>query len=224
MGLFDFAKNAGAKLGIGKSTSQEKAEKLAAAAKVAAEKAAVQAAAVKSAKEAAVAVKAAQDAFSRTAAEKVQKDALAAAAAAKVAADAASAEMHAEATKSSELEAFVGKLGLNVKNLDIRFDNGCAVVSGQCATQADLEKVVLAIGNVGEVDRVVELMGVDAPAAEPDSTEYHTVVSGDNLSKIAKKYYGDASKYPAIFEANRPMLKDPDSIFPGQMLRIPAEA
>jgi nucleoid-associated protein YgaU len=222
MGLFDFAKNAGAKLGIGKSTSQEKAEKLAAAAKVAAEKAAVQAAAVKSAKEAAVAVKSAQDAFSRTAAEAAQKEALAAAAAAKIAADAASAEMHAEATKSTELEEFVGKLGLNVKNLDIRFDNGCAVVSGQCATQADLEKVVLAVGNVGEVDRVVELMGVDAPAAEPDSTEYHTVVSGDNLSKIAKHYYGDASKYPVIFEANRPMLKDPDAIFPGQMLRIPA--
>jgi nucleoid-associated protein YgaU len=184
----------------------------------------VQAAAVKSAKEAAVAVKSAQDAFGRAAAEQAQRDAQAIAAKAKAEADAASAEMHAEATKSTELEEFVGKLGLNVKNLDIRFDNGCAVVSGQCATQSDLEKVVLAVGNVGEVDRVIELMGVDAPAAEPDSTEYHTVVSGDNLSKIAKHYYGDASKYPVIFEANRPMLKDPDSIFPGQMLRIPAQA
>jgi nucleoid-associated protein YgaU len=224
MGLFDFAKNAGAKLGIGKSTGEEKAEKLAAAAKVAAEKAAVQAAAVKSAKEAAVAVKSAQDAFSRTAAEKTQKDAQAAAAAAKAEADKAAAELHAEASKSSELEAFVGKLGLNVKDLDVRFDDGCAIVSGQCATQADLEKVVLAIGNVGEVNQVIELMGVDAPAAEPDSTEYHTVVSGDTLSKIAKHFYGDAAKYPLIFEANRPMLKDADAIFPGQMLRIPALA
>ena len=158
MGLFDFAKNAGAKLGIGKSTSQEKAEKLAAAAKVAAEKAAVQAAAVKSAKEAAVAVKGAQDAFGRAAAEQAHRDAVTIAEKAKAEADAASAEMHAEATKSTELEDFVGKLGLNVKNHDIRFDNGCAVVSGQCATQADLEKVVLAVGNVGEVDRVIELM------------------------------------------------------------------
>ncbi len=45
--------------------------------------------------------------------------------------------------------------------------------------------------------------------------------SGDNLSKIAKEVYGDANQYPKIFEANKPMLKDPDEIFPGQVLRIP---
>jgi nucleoid-associated protein YgaU len=48
------------------------------------------------------------------------------------------------------------------------------------------------------------------------------VVRGDTLSKIAKQFYGDAMKYPAIFEANKPMLKHPDKIYPGQMLRIPA--
>lgn len=47
--------------------------------------------------------------------------------------------------------------------------------------------------------------------------------SGDTLSKIAKDMYGDADKYPQIFEANKPMLKDPDKIYPGQVLRIPAE-
>jgi nucleoid-associated protein YgaU len=46
-------------------------------------------------------------------------------------------------------------------------------------------------------------------------------VSGDNLSHIARKYYGDANKYPVIFEANRPMLSHPDKIYPGQSLRIP---
>ena len=35
--------------------------------------------------------------------------------------------------------------------------------------------------------------------------------------------YGEASKYPLIFEANQPMLKDPDRIYPGQVLRIPQE-
>ena len=50
----------------------------------------------------------------------------------------------------------------------------------------------------------------------------HTVVSGDTLSKIAKTMYGDAMKYPVIFEANKPMLKHPDKIYPGQLLRIPA--
>jgi len=41
------------------------------------------------------------------------------------------------------------------------------------------------------------------------------------LSKIAKSQYGNAMKYPLIFEANKPMLKDPNKIYPGQVLRIP---
>ncbi|WP_370514528.1 LysM peptidoglycan-binding domain-containing protein [Formosa sp. L2A11] len=52
-------------------------------------------------------------------------------------------------------------------------------------------------------------------------TQFYTVVSGDTLSKIAKEYHGDAKTYSVIFEANKPMLKDPDSIYPGQVLRIP---
>jgi nucleoid-associated protein YgaU len=49
----------------------------------------------------------------------------------------------------------------------------------------------------------------------------YTVRSGDTLSKIAKEQLGDAGKYPQLFEANRPMLSDPDKIYPGQVLRIP---
>lgn len=49
----------------------------------------------------------------------------------------------------------------------------------------------------------------------------YTVQKGDTLSAIAKKHYGDASKYNAIFEANKPMLTHPDKIYPGQVLRIP---
>ncbi len=52
----------------------------------------------------------------------------------------------------------------------------------------------------------------------------YTVKSGDTLSKIAKDFYGEAGKYNQIFEANKPMLKDPDKIYPGQVLRIPPEA
>ena len=51
----------------------------------------------------------------------------------------------------------------------------------------------------------------------------YTVKSGDSLSKIAQELYGDSAKYNQIFEANQPMLKDPDKIYPGQVLRIPAE-
>ena len=68
------------------------------------------------------------------------------------------------------------------------------------------------------VARVDDKMSVEV--AQPQA-KFHTVVSGDNLSKIAKQFYGDANKYPVIFEANKPMLKDPDKIYPGQVLRIP---
>ncbi|RZA21617.1 MAG: BON domain-containing protein [Lysobacteraceae bacterium] len=54
-------------------------------------------------------------------------------------------------------------------------------------------------------------------------SKFYTVQKGDTLSKIAREFYGEASKYPQIFEANKPMLKDPDKIYPGQMLRIPPE-
>ena len=56
---------------------------------------------------------------------------------------------------------------------------------------------------------------------EPEA-QFYTVVSGDTLGKIAKNFYGNAMKYPVIFEANKPMLEHPDKIYPGQVLRIPA--
>ena len=77
---------------------------------------------------------------------------------------------------------------------------------------------MLCCGNVTGVAAVDDQMQVDVPAA---SAQFHTVVSGDNLSKISKQYYGDPNKYPQIFEANKPMLSSPDRIYPGQVLRIP---
>ena len=60
-----------------------------------------------------------------------------------------------------------------------------------------------------------------AVSTAPAETQTYKVVAGDNLSKISKAQYGDANKYMKIFEANKPMLKDPDKIYPGQVLRIP---
>jgi nucleoid-associated protein YgaU len=74
------------------------------------------------------------------------------------------------------------------------------------------------IGNTQGVARVDDQMTVETP--EPEAT-FYTVERGDTLSAIAKEHYGDATKYPVIFEANRPMLEDPDRIYPGQVLRIP---
>lgn|SRR5690606_116520 len=50
----------------------------------------------------------------------------------------------------------------------------------------------------------------------------YTVASGDNLSKIAKHFYGKPD-WKTIFDANRDQLDDPDRIFPGQVLKIPAQ-
>jgi nucleoid-associated protein YgaU len=86
--------------------------------------------------------------------------------------------------------------------------------------QATREKIVLCCGNVAGVQAVKDMMSVDR--SEPEAT-FYTVVPGDTLSKIAKQFYGDANKYPAIFEANKPMLKSPDRFYPGQNLRIPPQ-
>ena len=60
-----------------------------------------------------------------------------------------------------------------------------------------------------------------AAAGNNPYTQTHVVQSGDSLSKIAQKYYGDPALYTKIFEANRDLLKDPNKIQPGQKLRIP---
>ena len=68
------------------------------------------------------------------------------------------------------------------------------------------------------VAAVDNMMSVDQ--SEPEAA-YYTVVSGDNLAKISKAQYGDPNKYMKIYEANTPILKHPDRIRPGQVLRIP---
>jgi nucleoid-associated protein YgaU len=77
---------------------------------------------------------------------------------------------------------------------------------------------VLAVGNVEGIARVDDRLEVTTPQPE---ARYYTVAKGDTLSKIAQQHYGDANAYPKIFEANEPMLKHPDKIYPGQVLRIP---
>lgn len=58
-------------------------------------------------------------------------------------------------------------------------------------------------------------------ASEYDATQYHEVKSGDTLSAIAEHYYGDASLYMKIFEANKDILANPNLIKVGQKLKIP---
>jgi nucleoid-associated protein YgaU len=118
--------------------------------------------------------------------------------------------------------AYINEQGLKATGLTVTFDGATltATVYGIADDQATKEKIVLCAGNVHGVEHVNDQMTVDQ--SQPEA-QYYTVVRGDTLSKIAKQYYGDANKYPAIFEANKPMLKSPDLIYPGQMLRIPPQ-
>jgi nucleoid-associated protein YgaU len=128
--------------------------------------------------------------------------------------------------RSAKLENQVRRMGLAVEMLRIDVKGEQATVSGKVQTQADREKIVLTVGNtngIGKVDDRLEVVKKAQAPKEPEA-KYYTVVKGDSLSKIAKAQYGDAKKYPVIFEANKPMLGDPDKIYPGQMLRIPSIA
>jgi nucleoid-associated protein YgaU len=125
-----------------------------------------------------------------------------------------------EKSAGDALEDYIHALKLDIDELKVSFDAPTSTVhvSGVAADQATKEKVILCCGNVAGVEKVDENITV-RQSSEP--AKYHTVAKGDTLSAIAKKMYGDANKYQAIFEANKPMLKDPDKIYPGQSLRIP---
>ena len=119
------------------------------------------------------------------------------------------------------IATYIQTLNLGVSDLKVTYDGSQTkvTVTGVAPTQAAKEKVTLSCGNVSSVTSVDNQMTVSNP--EPEA-QYHDVVRGDTLSAIAKKYYGDANKYPVIFEANKPILSHPDKIYPGQKLRIPA--
>ncbi len=106
-----------------------------------------------------------------------------------------------------------------IEGLDVSFDDGKVSLSGKAASAEAMEKAVLMAGNVQGVTDV-DVSGLEAPSADA-GVLYYVVQSGDSLSKIAKTYLGDAMAYPAIFEANREVIKDADLIYPGQKIRIP---
>jgi nucleoid-associated protein YgaU len=123
--------------------------------------------------------------------------------------------------KGNSLIRHVLALGLKIEGMKVTYDDGKATIRGKCPSQEEREKVLLAVGNVAGVSQVDDQITVANPTA---ASSFYTVVAGDTLSKIAKAKYGDAKKYPVIFEANRPLLTDPDKIYVGQTLRIPTQA
>jgi nucleoid-associated protein YgaU len=127
------------------------------------------------------------------------------------------------ATAAQAIERYIGSQGLKADGLDVKYDGASqtVTVSGVAPDQATKEKIVLCCGNVSSVAKVNDLLTVAAGAGK--ESKYREVKSGDTLSRIAKEEYGDANSYMKIFEANKPMLSNPDKIYPGQKLRIPPQ-
>lgn len=118
--------------------------------------------------------------------------------------------------------SYIEEKNLGIDNLEVDFSANDAVVTlkGDAPSQDACEKAALAAGNIKGVAAVENKLSVAGGAAA--EARFHDVQHGETLSAIAKNYYGSSGEYIKIFEANKPMLSDPDRIYPGQKLRIPA--
>ena len=119
---------------------------------------------------------------------------------------------------ADEVREHILGYGFEIENFDVRVEGERVILSGKVNSEEIKSKILVAAGNVEGIAEVEDHLEVEVPAPEP---RYYTVKKGDFLSKIAREMYGNANKYPVIFEANKPMLKDPDLIYPGQVLVIP---
>ena len=122
-----------------------------------------------------------------------------------------------ERSKIDQLKDEIKRLGIPVSDLQLELCEQ-VIVRGSTPTTESEEKLVLALGNVEGVGSVDSQLTVTNPAPQ---AKFVTVEKGDSLSKIAKREYGDPMAYPRIVDANQPMIKNPDEIYPGQVLRIP---
>ena len=120
-----------------------------------------------------------------------------------------------EAAKHVKDEIATNLSSTPVEGLEVEVQGDTVKISGN-ADKETLEKAALIAGNTAGIKNV-QIEGIREDRAE----NYYTIVKGDNLSKIAKKFYGDANKYKIIFDANREVIKDANLIYPGQKIRIP---
>ena len=125
----------------------------------------------------------------------------------------------AKAATADDLQKELAGHGLP-SDVNIQIDGDKVKVSGKAVSTEEAEKIILALGNTTGVAQVESDLAV---TKEAEASNFYTVKKGDTLWKIAEHEYGAAhgKDYNKIFEANKPMLKSPDLIYPGQVLRIP---
>ena len=146
-----------------------------------------------------------------------------------------------DAEAADEVLRYLQSDNPGVDTLRVAYDDGVVTLTGRAADVAAKEKIVLMAGNVEGVERVdadgvsvIEVVPQQAgssesedspaaalPPAAEEATQFYVIQSGDTLYKIASDFYGNGMKYPALFEANREVIQDPDKIYPGQKIRIP---
>lgn len=137
--------------------------------------------------------------------------------------------------RSEQITGQIAQLDIDGEQVTVEVNGNVAALTGSAPSQEALEKIVLCTGNhqgISQVDCQLEVDAQSQVAAAEETADsasqpaaqstFYTVKPGDTLGKIAQEHYGSAGKYMAIFEANQPMLADPDKIYPGQQLRIPA--
>ena len=112
-----------------------------------------------------------------------------------------------------------------IDNLTVEFDDGVATVCGECVNEATRNNAVLIAGNIKGVEKVVaeDLTFPEPVEEEKEKAEFYEIVSGDTLGGIAKRFYGNASMYTRIHEANKELIPDPNKIYPGQKIKIPLD-
>lgn len=112
-----------------------------------------------------------------------------------------------------------------LKDLSVNFDDGVCTISGQCPDESTHSRAVLIAGDTQGVTKVVAdgLTYPEPPPEEKEKFEVYEIVSGDTLGGIAKRFYGDASKYTRIHEANKELIPDANKIYPGQKIKIPMD-
>lgn len=119
------------------------------------------------------------------------------------------------------IQAHIEENNPGIDDMQVSYNDGVVSLSGTAQSAEAMEKAVLMAGNVQGVEQV-NIDGMTVPE-ETINVEYYVIQSGDTLSALAKKYYGNAMDYPRIFEANKEVIIDPDKIYVGQKIRIPLD-
>ncbi len=135
-----------------------------------------------------------------------------------------------DAHADRKIEEHIRASNPGIKELKVKYKDSTVYFSGDADSAEALQKAVLMAGNVQGVESVnVDQVKVPATLPNPKAvesylgTQYYIIQTGDTLSKIAQRFYGDPMKYPQIFQANLEVIKSPDLIFPGQKIRIPVD-